>query len=322
MTFSESFGDDPGENQTRWRRDEANPVIRAGADWSREFVAPSSVLETDRRVTLFAEGGESERESIGAYVCDQPCSPGSAWAADAANPVLQPGADGFDRGSVFDPAVILFRDELRLYYSATGGGPHEFAERSPAQDEAPADPEFVGVARHTGGGFQRVATPVLEGRCPAVIEWQDLLYLFYVKVFSGGYRIHLAASPDGLEFSDVRDQPVLEVGAAGEWDSYTVTTPKVFRDGDHFTMLYAGDAQRIDDPTGIGIAVSSDLIEWSKHPGNPVFTTGASGQFDSASVASAIPIRCPDGWQIVYGGSDRSIEEGLHSQVGRAWLLA
>jgi len=320
MAFSDRFGDDPGHNQALWTRDEANPVIRAGAAWSREFVAPCSVHEIDGRLTLFAEGGESERESIGAFVCDDPRTAGSVWTPYPSNPILQPAAAGFDRGSVFDPAVISFQGSLMLYYSATGGGPHEFAESTPGESDAPLEPEYVGLACDTGGGFERVATPVMEGRCPAVIEWQDLLYMFHVKVVRGGYHIHLATSRDGLEFHDVQDEAVLEVGASGDWDSYTVTTPKVFRDDDHFTMLYAGDSKRIDDPTGIGVAVSRDLVEWSKHPGNPVFTTGAAGQFDSVSVASAVPIIAPGGWQILYGGSDRSVEDGLHSQVGRAWL--
>jgi len=320
VAFSERFGDDPSENQALWRRDEANPIIRAGAPWSPEFIAPSSVLESDGHLTLFAEGGESEREAIGAFVCRDPYRARSEWTPDPSNPILQPAPTGFDRGSVFDPAVISFRGELWLYYSATGGGPHEFAESGPAQSETPPEPEYVGAARHAGHGFERVPAPVLEGRCPAVIEWHDLLYMFYVKVVRGGYRIHLAVSRDGQRFDDVQDEAVLDVGAAGDWDSYTVTTPKVFRDGDRFAMLYAGDSERIDDPTGIGVAVSHDLVRWSKHPGNPVFTTGAAGQFDSVSVASAVPVAAPDGWMIFYGGSDRSVEEGLHSQIGRAWL--
>lgn len=320
MAFSERFGDVPSENQALWQRDEANPIIRPGAGWSPEFIAPSSVLESDGRFTLFAEGGGSEREAIGAFACEDPRSAGSRWTPDPSNPILEPAATGFDRGSVFDPAVISFRGELWLYYSATGGGPHEFAERAPAGSEAPTEPEYVGAARSVGGEFERLPDPVLEGRCPAVIEWQDLLYMFYVKVARGGYRIHLAVSRDGLRFDSVQAEAVLDVGGAGAWDAYTVTTPKVVRDGDHFTMLYAGDSRRIDDPTGIGIAVSDDLVRWSKHPGNPVFATGPAGDFDSASVASAIPTAGPDGWMIFYGGSDLSIEEGLHSQIGRAWL--
>jgi hypothetical protein len=85
-------------------------------------------------------------------------------------------------------------------------------------------------------------------------------------------------------------RPVLDVGASGQWDSFTVTTPKVFADSGQFVMLDAGDDGLIDDPRGIGIAVSTDLVGWRKHPGNPVFVPGRSGHFDSLSVASPVPL--------------------------------
>lgn len=317
--FSRSFGADPAENQARWRRDDLNPIIEPGASWCAEFIAPSSLAVDGTRITLFAEGGDSEREAIGAYVCDDPCDPAAAWAPSDENPLLEPAASGFDRGSVFDPAVVSFRGAVSLYYSATGGSAHEFAELASCDAEAPLDKEWIGVARRGARGFERQPAPVIEGRCPCVVEWQDVLHLFYVKLAQGGYRIFLATSEDGEHFAQVGGAPVLDVGQGGEWDRYTVTTPKVFRDEDHFTMLYAGDTSRIDDPTGVGIATSTDLVNWSKHPGNPVFTTGEPGKFDCASVASTVPLRCADGWQILYAGSDTSIGEGLHSQIGRAW---
>lgn len=322
MPFSRIFGEDPAENQARWKRDHRNPIIRPGADWCAEFIAPSSLLADGARITLFVEGGDSERESIGAYVSDQAGNPTASWTACSGNPLLRPASAGFDRGSVFDPAVTSFGGAVSLYYSATAGSAHEFAELADADADAegPAEQEWIGVARRTAHRFDREASPVLEGRCPCVVEWEGRLYLFYVKVVRGGYRIFLATSDDGQRFTPRGSQPVLDVGRPGDWDSYTVTTPKVFRDEDHFTMLYAGDASRIDDPTAVGIAVSDDLVSWSKHPGNPVFTTGNAGEFDCVSVASTVPLRCPDGWQILYAGSDTSIDEGLHSQIGRAWL--
>lgn len=87
-------------------------------------------------------------------------------------------------------------------------------------------------------------------------------------------------------------------------------------------MLYAGDDGLIDDPTGIGIAVSTDLVNWRKHPGNPVFVPGHGGQFDSLSVASPVPLCVNGSWQIFYAGTARPVAEGLQSQIGVARLLA
>lgn len=317
MAFIDLFGEVPLENQQKWHRDPRNPVIAYGETASKEFIGPSSLFERGDDLTLFAEGGEGELETISAYTATRSQARDGLWEPHPDNPILTPAETGFDRGSVFDPAVAEFAGALRLYYSATAGGAHEFAEYGKPGAEA----EYIGMAvASASGAFDRHPTPVIEGRCPYVIEWQGVLYLFFVKVVDAGFRIYLARSSDGVEFSPVGDQPVLDVSGHGAWDSFMVTTPKIFRDGDKFTMLYAGDSQRIDDPTGIGIAVSDDLITWRKHPGNPVFVVGEPGQFDNASVASCLAFQVGDEWNILYGGADRSVEEGLHSQIGLARL--
>lgn len=319
MPFLEHFGADREENQAMWQRT-ADPVVSLGAHWCREFIAPSSILIDDDRITLFAEGGAHDRESIGVFTNTLANAFEAQWEADPSNPVLAPSAGGFDCGSVFDPAVIRVGKQLRVYYSATCGGAHEFAEHSSREtDERPAG-EFIGVAVRGDHGFERQPSPVIPGRCPYVIEHDGDLYLFYVEVVAGGYRIFAAHSADGTEFERIGDGPVLDVGEPQHWDSFTVTTPKVFRDGRRFVMLYAGDADRIDDPTGIGIALSDDLLHWERHPGNPVFVVGRPGSFDSVSVASPVPFVVNGTWHIAYAGGDRSVTDGLRSQIGVARL--
>jgi hypothetical protein len=148
---------------------------------------------------------------------------------------------------------------------------------------------------------------------------EGVVHLFHVRINDGGYRIHLALSDDGVTFREL-DAPVLDVGAPGSWDSRTVTTPKIFRDGGRWCMSYAGDSGRLDDPTGIGLAYSDDLVAWQRGAGNPVFTVGNPGEFDSVSVASPIIRRSRVGYEMWYAGSDRSIGDGLHSQIGVASL--
>jgi predicted GH43/DUF377 family glycosyl hydrolase len=321
MGFANLFGSDHRENQLHWLRHEGNPVIGCGDGWNAEFVGPCSLVEEGHEVVLYAEGGTREHESIGLYRSTTEGLPLGEWTPAPENPILGPSAAGFDRGSVFDPAVIHFGGATLLYYSATSGGAHEFAELAEGSADDGLDDERIGVAvANVSGTFERMAAPVLGGRCPGVIEWRGSLYLFYVKMVRGGYRIFLARSSDGSNFVPAAQGPVFDVGTPGSWDSFTVTTPKVFNDGSQFVMLYAGDARLIDDPTGIGLAVSDDLLHWQRHPGNPVLVTGPSGEFDSVSVSSAIPYQVGGLWCLLYAGSDRSIKDGLHSQIGMASL--
>lgn len=321
MSFIEHFGSEPKENQSKWQRCPENPVVPFGAHWSSEFIAPSTVLVDGDDITLYAEGGANDRESVGSYHSTASQAFSSAWTADSRNPILEPSAHGFDRGSVFDPAVIRYRGRTHLYYSATAGGAHAFAESAGGAGDDRPDDETIGLAIENSGMFDRQPTPVLAGRCPNVIEVDGAMVLFYVDVVAGGYRIYAARSADGIGFEPLLSEPVLDVGGTGEWDSFTVTTPKVFVDGGQFAMLYAGDNLRIDDPTGIGLAVSDDLIRWHKHPGNPILIPGAPGTFDSLSVASAVPFRIDDIWHVAYAGGARPVAEGLQSQIGIARLL-
>jgi predicted GH43/DUF377 family glycosyl hydrolase len=313
------FGTGAGRNA--WLRSPHNPVIGYGEAWCRDFIAPSSVLVDGDTVTLYCEGGAGDRECIGRYTCGAGEVPEARWSPDPRNPLLEPGT-GFDRGSVFDPAAVRFRGQTHLYYSATAGGAHAFAERGEVRAGDAPDDETIGHAVETADGFARDPQPVLTGRCPFAIEAGGEVVVFYVKVVAGGYRIYGARSADGVTFTPLADgRPVLDVGSAGEWDSFTVTTPKVFADDGQFVMLYAGDDRLIDDPTGIGIAVSPDLVSWRKYPG-PVFTPGQAGGFDSLSVASPVPLFVDGCWQIIYAGTARPVAEGLQSQIGVARLRA
>lgn len=317
------FGADPAANQRRWARSPRNPVIRPeGTGWADDFIAACCVLEHDRELRLYAEGSVAGHEQIGLFTADagEPADT-ATWTAYPRNPVLGVGT-GFDAGGVFDPAVVRLGRRWLLYYSATEGDAHAFAEQLEhgLVSGQPTD-ECIGLAvSEDGVTFTRHPDGrVLTARCPFAVVDDGTVYLFHVRISDGGYRIHLALSEDGVEFREL-DGPVLDVGSADSWDSHTVTTPKVFRDGDQWCLSYAGDSERLDDPTGIGLACSDDLLSWEKIPGNPVFTVGGRDDFDSVSVASPILRRSRGGYEMWYAGSDRSIRDGLHSQVGVAVL--
>jgi hypothetical protein len=97
--------------------------------------------------------------------------------------------------------------------------------------------------------------------------------MWYVGVDAyGTRRIGYATGSDGFNWTRPVADPVLDVGAEGEWDSLNVEYPAVVKEGpDSFKMWYAGEG-----PGGwrVGHATSSDGITWTKHPGNPVVDVG------------------------------------------------
>jgi len=320
--LSDVFGPDAAANQREWHRSERNPVIvPEGTGWADDFIAACSVVEHDGTLRLYAEGSVGGHEQVGLFTADGIDPASAVWTQHPGNPIVRVGA-GFDAGGVFDPAVIQLGDRWFLYYSATEGDAHAFAEQLEhgAADAQPTD-ESIGLAVSEDGitFTKHPDAPVLRARCPFAVVHDGTVHLFHVRIKDGGYRVHLATSEDGVTFKSV-DDPVLEVGAPGDWDSLTVTTPKVFRDGGRWCMSYAGDSERLDDPRGIGLAYSDDLRSWDKVAGNPVFATGDTGRFDSASIQSPIIRKLGERYFMWYAGSDRLIRDGLHSQVGLAWV--
>ena len=76
-------------------------------------------------------------------------------------------------------------------------------------------------------------------------------------------------------------------------------------------MWYCG----VDDisSTGIGYATSTDGINWSKYPGNPVFWVGSSGEWDGVDISSPHVLITDTGYEMWYAGYD-----GSHWQIGHA----
>lgn len=106
-------------------------------------------------------------------------------------------------------------------------------------------------------------------RYPMVIEHGDGYRLYYNNGELGG-AIGLASSPDGLIWTRHPANPVLVPGQPGDWDGGRLEAPFVLRQGvNNYLMWYSGY-----DGCGIGLATSSDGVNWTKHPANPVLVPG------------------------------------------------
>jgi predicted GH43/DUF377 family glycosyl hydrolase len=111
-------------------------------------------------------------------------------------------------------------------------------------------------------------------RYPAVITDGGTYKMWYVGTdLYGVGRIGYATSPDGVTWTKSISNPVLDVGAQGEWDAEQLESPFVIKESPaSYKMWYSGhDADGI---WHIGYATSSDGINWVKHPSNPVLDSG------------------------------------------------
>ncbi|HWL55017.1 MAG TPA: hypothetical protein VNQ90_21420 [Chthoniobacteraceae bacterium] len=110
---------------------------------------------------------------------------------------------------------------------------------------------------------------------PFAIRRGEEYYLFYAGGDGNGKRrICLAIAPVGDLSAWKRLGPVLEVGGEGSFDASWCVLPCVHRIGNRWHLYYTGRhvalGGGLQSFTGIGLAVSNDLLHWSRLSPEPV----------------------------------------------------
>ncbi len=143
--------------------------------------------------------------------------------------------------------------------------PGNSAWRSPQSPNTPGDWDGYGIY------------------APTVISDSGVLKMWYSgSDFNNTGRIGYAESDDGILWTRSASNPVLDVGAPGEWDSFGIGQPSIIKQGGLYQMWYFG----VDDfdIKQIGYATSTNGVDWNKYAGNPVLTVGAPGAWDETEV--------------------------------------
>lgn len=98
-------------------------------------------------------------------------------------------------------------------------------------------------------------------------------------------RIFRATSADGVTWNRP-GLPLLIPGAVGQWDAAAVETPSIVKGSDGtYRLYYSGTyTTENEDKYQIGLATSTDGVNFTKHPANPVIRLGATGEFDDYSI--------------------------------------
>ena len=140
---------------------------------------------------------------------------------------------------------------------------------------------------------------------------------FYITIYLMTAVVMLCAELGFAQTDWIKhpENPVLDVGPSGSWDSQGAYAPSVILDNGIYRMWYSGF-----DAKGIGYATSEDGIHWTKYENNPVLNLGSLGAWDDDDVY--FPTVIFDGliykmWYCGYDGVTRRIgyatsEDGIH----------
>ncbi len=145
--------------------------------------------------------------------------------------------------------------------------------------------------------------------------------MWYAGNGPSGGSIGLAWSDDGVAWIKDPRSPVFRPGPAGSWDAGGVADPCVFLDDAGYRMYYT--CTNASGGRSIGLAVSSDGIDWQRVAENPVLIASPAGTaWDDEAVYTPWVLHLPSGYAMWYGalGTTGYRATGLaHSTDGVHW---
>lgn len=225
-----------------WKRHPGNPVFPAApGTWREAQTANPDLLRKGDTYFMYFRGQQGGHDRIGVATIPVKKFDGVTWNIHP-KPIVDVGGPGsWDENHALDPATILHDGKVFLYY--TGCSPR-------------ADRAVCLAVSEDGIHFEKYnKNPVVVGGAPEVVFHDKKFYLFYWKAVPGGkgFQIHYATSPNGYDYTEPSESIALPVGPDGRWDSFTVETPRIFREGDLYYMVYCGSDRHKDYPFNAGL---------------------------------------------------------------------
>jgi predicted GH43/DUF377 family glycosyl hydrolase len=191
-------------------------------------------------------------------------------------------------------------------------------------------PPAIGLARSADGvTWRKEPAPVVPlgprgsfderaAADPSVLDLGGRLYLYYLgEDRARRQRIGLAVSDDGLRWTKLRANPILELGPAGAFDENGLGEPAVWRTAGGYFMLYTGRAR--NETRRMGLAFSVDGVHWQRRP--PALSGAETWNLQVVCDATVL---AEDGRvRVWYGGGDVAHSaENIHGRIGYGELRA
>lgn len=203
---------------------------------------------------------------------------GVAWTKYPGNPVLSGSEGEWDEVGLIHVDVLKDGGLYKMWYCTVADSAIGYATSTNGVDWTKYADNPV-LTADTGqwdeGGVAN----------PSVIKAGGVYTMWYegMDVDGRNRRIGCASSSSGTDWVKCSQNPVLDLGTAGEWDAWFTGDPDVVTDGNMHRIWYSGAATGWED-LRIGYATSTDGITWTKSPDNPVLGPGPEGSWDEGSV--------------------------------------
>jgi hypothetical protein len=146
---------------------------------------------------------------------------------------------------------------------------------------------------------------------PTVLLHNGTYYLWYVGFDSNGKAsLGFSSSTTGLNWTPSPNNPIFNACAAPSWCESYHSVDTLFHHNGSFHLWFQGvDAS---NDRRLGYATSTNGTVWTPENGlNPVFETGASGQWDDGKLQGAAILPTDTGFALWYSAGDGSGNVGI-----------
>ncbi len=256
LSATASFG------QTSWTNYANNPVAGSTLDpTAASIYDPMILLDGSTYKMWYTRKNSANVEQIGYATSPD----GTTWTlVDSA--VLVPSHDNtrFDNTKAGQAAVIKDGNTYKMWYWGSGPNIGNIGYATSTNGtvwtrvDGPNADKSVFDRTADGSGALALVTP-------SVVKSGNTYHMWYTRYLLSGWTTAYATSPDGINWTYVpgggANGAVIDIGAAGTFESAKAAFPCVLETATGFEMWYAADNGSV---ISVGYATSSDGIAWVK----------------------------------------------------------
>lgn len=145
-------------------------------------------------------------------------------------------------------------------------------------------------------------------KSPRKLKKQDGKYwsLYGAYPRQGGYELRpgyegVAVSDDGLSWHRAVDRPILSIFQedVGGWEKDCIYQPWLVAHEGRYYDFYNAAEGGVEQS---GVAFSENLLDWRRHPANPVIPVGPKGSFNESFSSDPKVFRDGDHWLMIFFG--------------------
>ena len=287
-----------------WIDYQNNPILTSSGNYYDYYGISQPVVLYDEGIYKMWYYGDSGGHT---YILYAESQNGIDWVRYSGNPVMSPGNYGdWDSESNNPGAVIKENGIYKMYY---GGWSNQNSIWS------------IGLATSTDGkNWTKYSQPILLGTSgweyqlipSSIVKFNGTYLLYYTGRNLPEYKVGLAVSNDGINFTRYPGNPVLTND--NTWENSGVLDANVILENGLLKMVYMNSSG-----TGFGFATSSDGMNWTKANNNPFFTNeNTSNGWAAGKIAYPYIVNVPNESRIYYSGynyNDSKLKIGVLRQL-------